>query len=334
MQRAKGYPLVVALMLILVAIPSVPAIKSLRSLATFRKVDDYPLYVMHLYGSYGFDEFLESGTQAQRHLLPSEPGSPDQWACSVFAALNKDGDLLLGRNFDWFNRPSLLLFTHPSHGFDSVSMVDISYFGFDTDEPSWSDRLELLDAPYWPFDGMNERGLAVGMMAVPFAEDNLDPQRVTVGSLHAIRLLLDNAGTVDEAISLLQGYNVDFEGGPPLHYLVADALGNSAVIEFIDGAMRVLPNEGAWQVATNFVISGHSQEEARGLCRRYATANEALEQAGGSLSPQQAMELLEDVSQAITMWSIVYNMSSGDISVAMGRDYDQVREFQLKMRSQ
>jgi len=334
MKRAKGYPLVMAITLMLVAIPSVPAIKSLRSLATFRKVDDYPLYVMHFYGSYGFDEFLEVGTGAQRHLLPSEPGSPDQWACSVFAVLNKDRDLLLGRNFDWFNRPSLLLFTHPSDGFDSVSMVDISYFGFDTEEPSWSDRLGLLDAPYWPFDGMNERGLAVGMMAVPHAEDNQDPQQMTVGSLHAIRLLLDKARSVDEAVSLLQGYNVDFEGGPPLHYLVADAMGNSAVIEFIDGEMSIVPNEGAWQVATNFVISGHSQEEAKGLCRRYATTDKALEQAGGALAPQEAMDLLEDVSQDITMWSVVYNMSSGDISVAMGRDYEQVHEFQLEIRSQ
>jgi hypothetical protein len=43
------------------------------------------------------------------------------------------------------------------------------------------------------------------------------------------------------------------------------------------------------------------------------------------------MDLLEDVSQSLTVWSVVYSMSSGDISVAMGRDYDQVHQFTLEM---
>jgi choloylglycine hydrolase len=154
---------------------------------------------------------------------------------------------------------------------------------------------------------------------------------VTIGSLDAIRLLLDKAGTVDEAIALLGAYNIDWEGGPPLHYLIADAAGHSAVIEFLEGEMQVLPSEEPWQVATNFLLTGLSPERAVRSCRRFATAYETLERAEGSLPPAEAMDLLEGVSQDITMWSVVYGMTGGDIRVSVGRDFEDIHQFRLPM---
>ncbi len=214
-------------------------------------------------------------------------------------------------------------------------MVDISYLGYDEDEPSWADRGALLDAPYFPFDGMNEYGLAVGIMAVPYADGADDPHKVTIGSVHAVRLMLDYAKDVDEAISLLQNYNVEFAGGPPLHYLISDLSGNSAVIEFTGGEVSVIRNSEPWQVAANFVISGTLPEDRGSLCWRYQTAYETLEQANGNISPKEAMTLLEDVSQSgdfPTIWSIVYNTTTGDIQVVVGREYHRVNQFKLEMR--
>ncbi len=67
----------------------------------------------------------------------------------------------------------------------------------------------------FPYDGRDEYGLAVEMMALSYAKPARDPQKVTLGSLHAMRLILDYAKDVDEAVSLLQKHNVDFAGGPP-----------------------------------------------------------------------------------------------------------------------
>jgi hypothetical protein len=297
-------------------------------------VDDYPLYVMHRYGDYQFDEFLETGILPDADPPPIGRGQEEPWACSCFATANQEGQVILGRNFDWFNRPTLLLFTHPPDSYASVSLVDISYLGFDTRKPRWQERGQLLDAPFLPFDGMNEAGLAVGMMAVPHAESSDDPDKVTIDSLHAIRLLLDNAATVDEAISLLREYNIDWGGGPPLHYLVADSAGDSAVIEFVGGEVSVIPREEPWQVSTNFILTGVGSEKATSLCQRYARASGTLREREGDLSQQEAMALLQDVSQPITMWSAVYNMTTGDISVAMGRDYQEIHEFNLRMKGQ
>jgi hypothetical protein len=302
-----------------------------RSLFSLRRVDDHPLYVMHLYGNYDLDEYLEDGVRSRGGSSSTAQMAREPWACTVFAALNQEGEALLGRSFDWYNRPTLVLFTHPPGDYASVSLVDLSYLGFDTEPPTWRERLRLLDAPYWTFDGMNEMGVAVGMMAVPWADTLDDPGKLTIGSLDAIRLVLDKAGSVDEAIALLGAYNIDWEGGPPLHYLIADAAGHSAVVEFVQGRMQVLPNREPWQVATNFLLTGHTAEGAQRSCPRYATAYKALERADGSLSPVEAMDLLEDVSQDITMWSVVYGMTGGEIRVSVGRDFGEIHQFGLPM---
>jgi len=44
---------------------------------------------------------------------------------------------------------------------------------------------------------------------------------------------------------------------------------------------------------------------------------------------QDAMDLLADVSQEGTQWSVVYGMSTGDADVVMGQKYDNVHTFPL-----
>jgi len=300
-----------------------------RTLASLKKVDDHPLYVMRFYGDYGFEEATgqETGAALDDPVSANRPGQA--WACTCFASLGKGADVLLGRNFDWYDHPALLLFTNPPQGYASVSMVDIAYLGFEQLAPSWSARQRLLLAPYLPFDGMNERGLGVGMMAVPVADSGYGPQRRTLDSLQVIRLLLDYAPDVEEALTLLQGCNIDFGGGPAVHYLLADADGHSAVVEFVNGEMRVLRNSESWQVATNFVISEALLNGSGSECWRYNLSCEILARAEGALSRAEAMDLLASVSQPSTIWSLVYGLDSGDIDVVMGKHYDTVHRYRL-----
>ena len=75
-------------------------------------------------------------------------------ACfSGFFEYSNNKKLGMGRNFDWYEHPTLILFTNPPNAYASVSMVDISYLGFDQDDLITSADQELLQAPYYPFDG-------------------------------------------------------------------------------------------------------------------------------------------------------------------------------------
>jgi hypothetical protein len=215
-------------------------------------------------------------------------------------------------------------------------MVDIAFLGLagdrarGLDELPIAERVALLDAPWLPFDGMNEHGLVVGMAAVPPGNMARDPQKPTIGSVGIIREMLDHARTVDEALALLESYNVDMTGGPPIHYLIADRTGKALLLEFYDGTLHVLANEAPWHQATNF-LRASVRGDAEGQCWRYDELARRLNEAGGRLSVPQALDLLSTVSQESTRWSVVYGLQSGQIDIAMGRGYGNTHTLQLDM---
>jgi hypothetical protein len=309
------------------------------TLSSLEQVDDYPLYVMVYAGNY--EALLPSADDPGRLAADRFPALTMEsmcsgWSCALFAALGDPAERLYGRNFDWEFSPALLLFTDPPDGYASVSMVDITFLGIDSEQlahltdASVADRCRLLIAPFLPFEGLNERGLAIGMAAVPPGAMPPDPAKETVGSLEVIRLILDHAASVDEAVAILGDHNIDMEGGPPIHYLVADSSGRSALVEFYQGQMVVIPNQGPWQAATNF-LRASAGDSAGGRCWRYDRIDQVLTEAQGRFSPQAAFDLLEDVSQGTTQWSVVYGMTSGDIEVVMGREYTDLHTFHLTM---
>ena len=62
---------------------------------------------------------------------------------------------------------------------------------------------------------MNEQGLAIGMMTVSAAHGPDDPQKQTVSSLLIIRLILDYAKNVEEAIAIFGTSTSIFREGLP-----------------------------------------------------------------------------------------------------------------------
>jgi predicted choloylglycine hydrolase len=187
-----------------------------------------------------------------------------------------------------------------------------------------------LDAPFLPFDGMNEAGLAVGMAAVPDESGPPDPQKETIDSLLVIRKILDEAATIEEAVVIIQRYNLDWGSGPALHYLIMEESGRSALVEFSEGELVIQKNQGSWQVATNFLVT-----EARGdhaaQCWRYGLLRDQLDSSEGMIRTQGAIDLLEDVAQQNTQWSVVYQLSAEEVWIAMGRDYSSVHQFPFSL---
>jgi hypothetical protein len=298
------------------------AASTLRSLD---KLDDYPFYIMHYIGDYSYPPTSS--------ILPAD----HDFSCSLFAALGDTGDKFFGRNFDWEFSPSLLLFTDPSDGFASVSMVDLTFIGIDPATATklvnlpLSERTGLLASPSLPFDGMNEYGLTVAMAAVPqeYADDaSYDHSRPNIGSVGIIRQILDHARNVEEALVIFGQYNIIFGGGPPIHYLLADPSGKAVLVEFYLGAMVQIPNQDPWHLTTNHL---RCIAEGDGGCWRYRTISDQLTAVNGQLDAQSAMQLLSDVKQNSTQWSMVYNMTTGDINVVIAKHYDTNYAFRLDL---
>ncbi|TFG19557.1 MAG: linear amide C-N hydrolase, partial [Promethearchaeota archaeon] len=292
-----------------------------KTLASFKKIDSKnPFYAMKYYGDYDFQEIIVNG-----RYLYSDIDIDEGWGCTCFAALNFT-EPIYGRNFDWRDDGALFLYTQPSYGFSSISTVNLGILGLDPsidlENPTIQERLLL--APHYLMDGMNEVGLVVGIMAINRASRTYNSSQVTISSLDIVRLALEFASTVDEALFLWENYNIQFDS-VPIHYLIADCEGNSAIVEWIDGDMFVYHNKNEWQVSTNFIFT-----DGISSCWRYQTATQMLQECDGYVKMEKGMEILEACSQDDwTRWSNVYNLKTLEIHITVNTNYQTIYTFQM-----
>ena len=325
----------------------------LITLLSLSKIDDHPLYVMTYDGGYHFDDYLKVGSKNLQEfekffynklLIFNRNNIINNYkfACSSFFSMNENNQYIFGRNYDVSGKhASLILFTRPPNGYASVSMVDIEWakktdiFGKPNSHPvtSWGKRIALLAAPYFPYDGMNEYGLVVSVNGVTRSKASFDPDKITIGFNQAIRLMLDHARNIDEAVSLLNQYNIDFvtTNASPIQFHIAEASGKSVIVEFINGEIVLVKSDTTWQVATNFIIGDVSKPEL--FCNRYGLINRKLKEESGKISDKEAMDLLKQVSFKSTNWSLLYNLNSGQIQIVMGTKYNHIEKIKLMMKT-
>ncbi|WP_145308974.1 linear amide C-N hydrolase [Gimesia fumaroli] len=101
-------------------------------------------------------------------------------------------------------------------------------------------------------DGMNERGLHVGIFYFPdYAKyQAVSDQEVskTISPMEVPLYLLGTCATVDEVTKRIQQIKVgnvvmqQMGGVPPFHYIASDASGKSVVLEYVDGKLNIHQN--------------------------------------------------------------------------------------------
>jgi hypothetical protein len=320
---------------------SEPDSTQLASLNSLEMIKD-DLYLMNYKADYYFEDFRNKGIgdlnmdEFIERYLDTIPGSA-LWSCSAFMVMNQKNEVIVGRNFDWEDIPGMILFTEPDSGYRSVSMVPIDLM-INKEAKTASDNRKLLWAPYFPVEGMNERGLVVIELAVE-GEKVKDENKISMLSLHLIRLLLDNATDLNESIELLSNYNNT--ASYRSHLFIADSTGSSAVIEYIGNEMVVSKNQNPWQIVTNNIVYKTSDKRLSKECSRYSFMSQFLSSHHNAISSVGSMKLLRNVSVnrvyspqfniiSSTQWSVVYNIGERCIDVVSRRDFRNQYHYELK----
>jgi len=314
-----------------------------RTLASLKESNNYPFYRMSYYGDYGFDAFLKKGVEndhdfmnyiKDRGLMYSYSDSDKELniACTGFSAENELGHRIFGNNEDAGKAPVLLLYTHPRSGYSSLSLVNLSYIWEDEKSSLFNfmkNRVMLLASPYIPMNGMNEHGVAITALSVPEADPGTDDGKITINTTSVIRLVLDHAGSVDEAVTLVKKYNIYFSSSIPVHYFIADSTGKSAIIEFINKNVIINNNSRKWQVVTNYTVTGTDDELGKITCDRFKIASEMLEERNGQVTETDAMNILKATSVDRTLYSCIFNLSTKEAVIVTGREFDHKLDIKL-----
>ncbi len=287
-------------------------------------------------GKYGFDTFLEQGGAASdadvaayiTSLLAQEShmeGAP--FGCSTLSVKNQDGGYLFGRNFDWNTCNGLIVSARPEKDYASVSTVNMDFIragGINLSQ--LSDSVQAVVSLYAPLDGMNEKGLAVSVNmiqdSVSISQDTAKPDLTTTT---AVRLLLDKAANVEEALDLLQQYDFHSSMGMMVHLALADADGRSVVVEYVDNEMIVTETP----VVTNFYLTD-GEKQGIGTAQshtRYEILTQTLEERG-AMTETEVRDALNSVSKdnfgefESTEWSIVMNQETKELIYYHRENYE------------
>ena len=331
---------------------------------------DYDLDAMINANVNSFDKFMEYLFTNMFDIKPETSllASPSS-GCSAFATQDPaTNDWYMGRNYDYCHVengeevPITALFvrTAPKNGKKSISMVDTYWMGYKDGfyNDGKSDLSMLVGAPYSLLDGMNEDGLAVSVLHLqgnPTRQD--DPSKNTVWSSVLMRIMLDRASNVDEAIEIAKKYNLNMET-PALgnnHFFVADASGNYAIIEYSyeeNGVVtdsstpnRLVTLQGEeHSYVTNFYVDPALAENSYlgGLSTkgkaRYLILEGTLWLNTYKLTKEQAMDLLKATSQKTkpeentshTQWSALYNLTQRTLDISILREFDKTYSFKIE----
>lgn len=99
-------------------------------------------------------------------ILPVQIDVPD-FGCSAFTLQEADGDILMGRNYDFRRDTSaMLVYCEPEDGYKSVGFAALDNISANTPEESMKKKLATLTAPFICLDGMNEKGVSIAVLTL------------------------------------------------------------------------------------------------------------------------------------------------------------------------
>lgn len=329
-------------------------IKTVSSIQQLTNYDDgYNLYSMDVAYDYSTQHIIDSGITDNQSLidavlkeslplLPVSMKAPD-FGCTAFTAQGSDGTLM-GRNYDFKRDTSALLVRcSPADGYRSIGFAALNNVGADVPDASVKSRLACLTAPFICLDGVNEKGVSIAVLTLDTEPTHQSTGKQTIATTLAIRLVLDHAATTEEAVSLLEGYDMFASSGRDYHFYVTDASGDGRVIEY-DPASPDRPLKATpMRAITNFFalyadevlpnqkngIYGHGKERweaVEAVLDAHADGNmdaawEALRASSQDPNPQ-------DVTSN-TQWSVVYSNTGLTADIALRRHWSDVTHFQL-----
>ncbi|MBQ4348841.1 MAG: linear amide C-N hydrolase [Clostridia bacterium] len=324
-----------------------------RTLLSVKQKGETGIYEIDYAADYKLDELLQSGGAATEEQLvqfilktmlkglPIDvPYEIPNLACSTFYAETPEKGYIFGRNLDNQTTDLAVIKTSPKNGYSSVSVVNLSFLGYNESHTpdKLADRINTLATAYFPLDGVNEKGLAVGVLQLQAPATAQDNGKTDVGTTLAIRAMLDKCENVEQAIELLEGFDMYAAARGCYHFQIADAQGRSVVVSYVNNEMVITEKENGFIAATNFYLHEVPFEYEKQGLDRYEILEKTLTEKKSLLSAKEGMDLLEAVRITgtdpdekgrvySTQWSAIYDLTNPSLKLCADMNYDDVYTY-------
>lgn len=357
MKKTKKIAIVTVVLLAVIVVAALAVFQGeARTLLSVKEKGETGIYEINYTADYKLEELLEAGGASTEEQLvqyiiktmlkglPIEvPYEIPNLACSTFYAETPENGYIFGRNLDNQTTDLAVIKTAPKDGYKSVSVVNLSFLGYNESytPDKLIDRINTLASAYFPLDGVNEKGLAVGVLQLQAPVTAQDTEKPDVGTTLAIRAMLDKCATTDEALEFLKSVDMYAAAKGCYHFQIADAKGKSIVVSYVDNEIVVTEKKDGFIAATNFYLHDVPfKYEKQGL-DRYDILKKTLTEKKSVLTSEEGMNLLEaarikgtdpDEKGRVysTQWSSIYNLTNPSLSLCADMDYENVYVYEVK----
>ena len=186
----------------------------------------------------------------------------------------------------------------------------------------------------FPMSGVNEAGLVVELMWLEETEYPAPDERAAVDCLQWVQYMLDTCATVEEVVAAQDKVRVYADSAAPLHYLLADPLGDRAAVEFLAGETVIHTGEAlpapalandpyehdlAFWLEHKDALPNDAALEGVASEKRFARAAAAVDLydfifMDSATAADYAAGVLDDVaSPEYSQWRIVYDIKNGRV---------------------
>lgn len=239
----------------------------------------------------------------------------------------RGGKDYFAQNYDWMVPDALVV----------VNRRGVEKMGLDVKNPAkWVSKYGSVTFDQYgidlPIGGMNEAGLAYGIMWLEGTEYEPVDERPELSVLQWAQYQLDTCASVAEIRERLRDVRVG--GGratAPVHYHFSDANGESAIVEFLDGKLlfhsgaelpaRVLSNNpyeacaAEMQYFAPFGGTATIPGDVGSISRFLRAASVANDKESANDGVAEGFAILDKVRQeGLTKWSIVYENDARRLS--------------------
>lgn len=211
----------------------------------------------------------------------------------------------IGRNLDYYinrNACAVIKMNHSKHRFASIGVVGCCP-EFTTDVASGGKPNEIYRyLPCRTSDGINEKGVYIGVNVMPTGETSFDKKKWrakqwgigaaftkpgakhTYNTMYLTRYVLDNATSVEHALTLIRSINwyepVDYPHkgeAQAFHWMLADGKRN-CIIEFIDNQLEVTEADDLNQPSFGTIMTNFTNAlYAKGIMQYYGIGYERFD---------------------------------------------------------
>ena len=318
--------------------------------------DGYNLYRMDVKYDYSIENVINRGIEDDQMmidsmlkevlpLLPVKMKAPN-FGCTSFSLTDTDGDVHMGRNYDFKSDTSaMLVYCTPKDGYKSVAVAALDNVSANVPDENIKKKLASLASPFICLDGINEKGVSISVLTLDSEPVRQNTGKPVISTTLAIRLVLDRAATTEEAVELLRSYDMYSSAGRDYHFYITDASGDGRVVEYdCESETRELVATPSEAVTNFFIIYkekalpnqkngiyGHGRE-------RYDAVMKVLEEEKGNYTNDTVWKAMKSAAQSPnpddvtsnTQWSVSYNNTDLTAEIAIRRNWEDIIHFALE----